>query len=204
MHLNNVVKVDKENMTVHCEPMVTMGQMTMTLEDLGVTIPVLPELDDLTVGGLICGVGVETSSHRHGLFTHSCIEYELVTAEGELKRCSATENEELFRAIPWSHGTLGFLVGVTMKIVESKPWIKLDYEPYHDKAEVRLCACVCVRVRACVAVWIVLLRVFAGVLAHTCSDVIKLYCSDVVLSLLSSFFVLPFEGHCCLFRSVVL
>jgi len=107
----------------------------MTLEDLGVTIPVLPELDDLTVGGLICGVGVETSSHRHGLFTHSCIEYELVTADGELKRCSATENEELFRAIPWSHGTLGFLVGVTMKIVESKPWIKLDYEPYHDKAE---------------------------------------------------------------------
>lgn len=188
MHLNNVVKVDKENMTVHCEPMVTMGQMTMTLEDLGVTIPVLPELDDLTVGGLICGVGVETSSHRHGLFTHSCIEYELVTADGELKRCSATENEELFRAIPWSHGTLGFLVGVTMKIVESKPWIKLDYEPYHDKAEVRL--------RACVAVWFVLLRVFAGVLAHTCSD--------VVLSLLSSFFVLPFEGHCCLFRSVVL
>lgn len=135
MHLNNVVTVDKDNMTVHCEPMVTMGQMTMTLEDLGVTIPVLPELDDLTVGGLTCGVGVETSSHRHGLFTHSCIEYELVTADGELKICSATENAELFRAIPWSHGTLGFLVGVTMKIVESKPWIKLDYEPYHDKAE---------------------------------------------------------------------
>jgi delta24-sterol reductase len=135
MHLNNVVTVDKENMTVHCEPMVTMGQMTMTLEHLGVTIPVLPELDDLTVGGLICGVGVETSSHRHGLFTHSCIEYELVTADGELKKCSETENPELFRAIPWSHGTLGFLVGATMKIVESKPWIRLEYEPYHSKAD---------------------------------------------------------------------
>ena len=155
MHLNNVVTVDKDNMTVHCEPMVTMGQMTMTLEDLGVTIPVLPELDDLTVGGLTCGVGVETSSHRHGLFTHSCIEYELVTADGELKICSATENAELFRAIPWSHGTLGFLVGVTMKIVESKPWIKLDYEPASQNTPGSFAAtCVCVRacVRACACV----------------------------------------------------
>lgn len=30
--------------------MVTMGQLTALLEPLGWTIPVLPELDDLTVG----------------------------------------------------------------------------------------------------------------------------------------------------------
>ena len=28
-------------------------------------LAVLPELDDLTVGGLVCGVGVETSSHKY-------------------------------------------------------------------------------------------------------------------------------------------
>ena len=26
----------------------------------------LPELDDLTVGGLVCGVGIESSSHKYG------------------------------------------------------------------------------------------------------------------------------------------
>lgn len=35
---------------VKVEPLVTMGQLSATLEPLGWSIPVLPELDDLTVG----------------------------------------------------------------------------------------------------------------------------------------------------------
>ncbi len=45
-----------------------MGQLTHTLDRLGWTIPIVPELDDLTVGGLVMGTGIETSSHRYGLF----------------------------------------------------------------------------------------------------------------------------------------
>ena len=57
-----------------------MGQLTDTLDRfskcflinykksylsrLGWTIPIVPELDDLTVGGLVMGTGIETSSHR--------------------------------------------------------------------------------------------------------------------------------------------
>ncbi len=37
------------------EPLVTMGQLTAALTPLGWTVPVLPELDDLTIGGLIAG-----------------------------------------------------------------------------------------------------------------------------------------------------
>lgn len=51
MHLCNIVNVDLEAMTITCEPMVTMGQITHSLNHLGLTLPVLPELDDLTVGG---------------------------------------------------------------------------------------------------------------------------------------------------------
>ena len=36
--------------TVRVEPMVTMGQLSHTLIELGWTIPVVPEMDDLTVG----------------------------------------------------------------------------------------------------------------------------------------------------------
>lgn len=45
-----------------------MGQLSRTLNKLGWTIPILPELDDLTVGGLVMGTGIETSSHKYGLF----------------------------------------------------------------------------------------------------------------------------------------
>ena len=56
------------NRTVKCEPLVTMGQLSRALNNLGWTIPILPELDDLTVGGLVMGTGIETSSHKYGLF----------------------------------------------------------------------------------------------------------------------------------------
>ena len=39
-------------------------QKYIFLPRLGWTIPIVPELDDLTVGGLVMGTGIETSSHR--------------------------------------------------------------------------------------------------------------------------------------------
>jgi len=35
---------------VRVEPLVSMGQLTATLNPLGWTLPIVPELDDLTVG----------------------------------------------------------------------------------------------------------------------------------------------------------
>lgn len=66
----------------------TMGQLSRTLEPLGLALAVVPELDQLTVGGLVMGTGVETSSHIHGLFQHICTEYELVLADGSVVTCS--------------------------------------------------------------------------------------------------------------------
>eukprot|EP00045_Choanoeca_perplexa_P007764 m.71307 g.71307 ORF g.71307 m.71307 type:complete len:527 (+) comp14208_c0_seq1:97-1677(+) len=132
--LGNVIAIDEEKGTVFVEPNVTMGQITATIMPLGWTLPVLPELDDLTVGGLVCGVGIESSSHKHGLFQHGCKSFELVLATGEVVKCSETENVELFNAVPWSHGTLGFLVGAELSIVPAKKYIKLRYQPFTTQA----------------------------------------------------------------------
>ncbi|KAG9483030.1 hypothetical protein GDO78_009129 [Eleutherodactylus coqui] len=106
-----------------------MGQVTALLNSIGWTLPVLPELDDLTVGGLIMGTGIESSSHNFGLFQHICTAYELVLADGSLVRCTPTENSDLFYAVPWSCGTLGFLVAAEIKIVPAKKYVKLNYTP---------------------------------------------------------------------------
>ncbi|EDQ86828.1 uncharacterized protein MONBRDRAFT_27834 [Monosiga brevicollis MX1] len=131
--LGNVISINEEKRTVFVEPNVTMGQITATLMPLGWTLPVLPELDDLTVGGLVCGVGIESSSHKHGLFQHCCKGFELVLASGEVVSCSADNNPELFKAVPWSHGTLGFLVGAELDIVPAKPYVRLEYVPLFDR-----------------------------------------------------------------------
>ncbi|KAK8405965.1 hypothetical protein O3P69_006992 [Scylla paramamosain] len=92
INLVDVLQIDTEKKTVWCEPLVTMGQLTHTLVELGWTIPVVPEMDDLTVGGLVMGTGIETSSHKQGLFQHICLSYELVLADGSVVTCSKDEN----------------------------------------------------------------------------------------------------------------
>lgn len=116
-NLIDILEVNREKRTVRVEPMVTMGQLSETLAKLGWTIAIVPELDDLTVGGLIMGTGVESSSHIHGLFQHICESYEMVLADGSLVKCSNTENPDLYYAVPWSYGTLGFLTAAEIKII---------------------------------------------------------------------------------------
>ena len=49
--------------------------------------------------------------------------------------CSKDENSDLFYSIPWSHGTLGFVVSVELMIIRAKRYVDLIYLPYHTKQE---------------------------------------------------------------------
>ena len=49
-----------------------------------------------------------------------CLNYELVLADGSITTCSREENSDLFYAIPWSYGTLGFLTAVDIMIIPFK------------------------------------------------------------------------------------
>ncbi len=128
----DILEIDAQRGTVRVEPLATMGQITSSLISRGWTLPVVPELDSLTVGGLIMGFGVETSSHKYGLFQHICESFEIVTAEAKLVKCSPSVNAELFYQIPWSHGTLGFLVAAELKIVPVKKYVRLHYQPVYS------------------------------------------------------------------------
>ncbi|XP_048511818.1 delta(24)-sterol reductase-like isoform X2 [Athalia rosae] len=129
IHLVDVLEVNVEERYVRVEPAATMGQLTATLVPLGWTLPVLPEMDDLTVGGLVMGTGIETSSHKFGLFQHICLAYEIVLSDGSIVTCSKESDPDLFYSIPWSYGTLGFLLSVKIQIIPALKYVKLEYEP---------------------------------------------------------------------------
>lgn len=82
INLYDVLEINEAKQTCRVEPMCSMGKLTHALLPKGWTIPVIPELDDLTVGGLVAGVGIETSSHKYGLFQHICLAFEVVLADG--------------------------------------------------------------------------------------------------------------------------
>lgn len=128
-NLIDILEVDTDRGIIRVEPLVNMGQISATLAKLGWTIAIVPELDDLTVGGLVMGTGIESSSHIYGLFQHICVSYELVLADGSLVKCSKDENSELFYSVPWSYGTLGFLTAVEIKIIPATKYARLKYEP---------------------------------------------------------------------------
>ena len=134
--LYDILSWSEEEQTVTVEPMVNMGQLSHFLTPKGYTLPVLPEMDDLTVGGLYMGVGIETSSHKYGLFNDSVVSAELVLASGDVITCGRNgPNKDLFDALPWSYGTLGFLTSVTIKIVPCKPYVAVHYIPCTTQSE---------------------------------------------------------------------
>ena len=57
-------------------------------------------------------------------FQYICRQFEMVLSDGSRIVCSPTEKPELFAAVPFSYGTLGFLVSVDIDIIPYKPYIK--------------------------------------------------------------------------------
>nr|UMK68234.1 delta-24-sterol reductase [Bactericera cockerelli] len=125
--LDSILSVDEHSHTVLVEPYVTMGQLTRYLIPKGWTIPVVIELDDVTVGGIVSGQGLESSSHKHGQFQNTCVSYELVLSDASVVQCSKENDPDLFYAVPWSYGTLGFLTAVEIQLIPVKKYVQLQY-----------------------------------------------------------------------------
>lgn len=129
LDMYDVLEVNEKEMWVRVEPMVNMGQLSAELIPRGLTIPVVPELDDLTVGGLVMGVGIETSSHKYGLFNDTVLEVRVALADGTIMTCSRTENRDMWDALPWSYGTLCFLLSAKIRLIKCEPYIRIEYIP---------------------------------------------------------------------------
>ena len=76
--LVDILGLDEDAGIVRVEPSVNILQMLDYLLPRGYTLPVIPEMDELTIGGLVNGYGIETSSVKHGLFQDICVGFELV------------------------------------------------------------------------------------------------------------------------------
>lgn len=131
--LNDILELDTKNRILRVEPSVNILQLLDYLLPRGYTLPVIPELDELTVGGLINGYGIESSSHKVGLFNDIAVAYELVLPSGEVVK--VTKKDKLFHAIPWSYGTLGFLTSVDLQVIPASKYVRHKYIPVYSTNE---------------------------------------------------------------------
>lgn len=128
-HLNHIIAVDTEKMTITAEPSVNMGDITNLLLPQNLALLCQVEMESLTIGGLSMGLGMETNSHTVGWFQETVVAFEIVTAEPTPRVLKVTRESDpdLFYTLPHSMGTLGFLVSVTVKLTRTKPFVRMKY-----------------------------------------------------------------------------
>ncbi|XVQ08520.1 FAD-binding protein [Spirillospora sp. CA-255316] len=100
----------------------------------GLTPPVLTDLLDMTVGGTLSAGGVGGASHVHGPQTANVIALEVVTGDGAIVRCSASENRPLFDAVRGGMGRHGVITAATLRLVPAPRHVLACTVPCRDAA----------------------------------------------------------------------
>jgi FAD/FMN-containing dehydrogenase len=102
----------------------------------GVMPAVVPQLKTITLGGALAGVGIESSSHRHGLVHDTALEFDVLLGDGRVVTCSPdNEHRDLFFGFPNSYGTLGYALRVRAKTIPVKPFVHLRHLAYSSGEE---------------------------------------------------------------------
>jgi FAD/FMN-containing dehydrogenase len=131
---NQVLAV--EDGFVEAEGMTPYEELTRACLARGVMPAVVPQLKTITLGGAVAGVGIESSSHRHGLVHDTMLELDVLLGDGRVVRCAADNaHADLFFGFPNSYGTLGYALRVKAKTVPVKPYVRLTHLPFRDFPE---------------------------------------------------------------------
>lgn len=125
---DEILELSLEKGTVTVEPFVTVGRLTSFLLAHDRMLEATLEMEDATLGGLALSQGMTTHSHRCGLVHDTVVRYELVTGTGDRIDATETENEDVFRAAGFSHGTLGFVTALELRIVPACREVLITYE----------------------------------------------------------------------------
>ena len=133
---NQVLKVGDG--FVEAEGMIAYEDLTRECLKHGVMPAVVPQLKTITLGGAVAGVGIESSSHRHGLVHDTMLELDVLLGDGRVVACTPdNEHADLFFGFPNSYGTLGYALRVKAKTLPVKPYVRLTHVPFGDFAELQ-------------------------------------------------------------------
>lgn len=131
--LNEVLHIDTERRVCVAEPGVTFVDLVKATFAHGLVPIVVPELKTITIGGAVAGCSIESMSYVYGGFHDTCLEYEVITAKGDVLICTPdNQHSQVFQMAHGTFGTLGVISKLTFRLVPSKPFVKVVYEKFGD------------------------------------------------------------------------
>ncbi|MFQ5756519.1 MAG: FAD-dependent oxidoreductase [Acidiferrobacterales bacterium] len=129
--LNQVLTVDTDELWAEVEGMTTYEDFVNATLPHGVMPTVVPELKSITLGGAVTGIGIESSSFKHGLVHEGILEMEVLLANGNVVVCTPTnQHKDLFFAFPNSYGTFGYVLKLKTRLIPIKDYVELKHVRY--------------------------------------------------------------------------
>jgi decaprenylphospho-beta-D-ribofuranose 2-oxidase len=117
LRLNKFLSFDRDKGIFECESGVILSDILDVIVPEGYFLPVTPGTKLITVGGAIGSDVHGKNNHSEGCFGDYLIDFNIITQDGEIKKCSREENSDLF----WN--TIGGM-GLTGIIISAKFTLK--------------------------------------------------------------------------------
>jgi FAD/FMN-containing dehydrogenase len=134
--LDEILSIDPERRIAVAESGVTFVDLVAATLKHGLVPIVVPELKTITIGGAVAGCSIESTSFVNGGFHDTCLEYEVITATGEVLTCRPdNEHALVFQMQHGAFGTLGILSKLTFRLMPAKPYVHVSYEKYRTLAD---------------------------------------------------------------------
>ena len=130
---DGVFSVDVENRTADVGAMTTYEDLVAVTLAHGLMPLVVPQLKTITLGGAVTGLGIESSSFRHGCPHESVLEMDILTGAGEvLTATPGNEYADLFHGFTNSYGSLGYALRLKIELQPVQPFVHLRHLRFGD------------------------------------------------------------------------
>ncbi len=109
------ISVDPQNRTAHAEPGLTLKELIEATQPHGLATTT-GVVSDTGIAGLTLGGGLGWLMGKFGLTCDNVLSFEVVTADGQLRRASAGENPDLYWALRGGGGNFGVVTGFEYRL----------------------------------------------------------------------------------------
>jgi len=131
INFDEIIEIDPDRRICIAEPGVPFCKLVDRTLPMGFVPIVVPELKTITIGGAVAGCSIESMSFVYGGFHDTCLEYEIITAKGDVLTCTPdNEHSLIFQMMHGSFGTVGILSRLVFRLIPAKPFVHLRHEQH--------------------------------------------------------------------------
>ena len=130
---NQIIKIDTNKKILEVEGLTTYEKIADYCLNYNLLPTVTPELKNITIGGAIVGIGIESTCYKYGFVHEGLLEADVLTPNGEIVTCTRTnQHKDLFMALGNSYGTLGYVLKAKIELHDVKPYVHIKNILYNN------------------------------------------------------------------------